>query len=114
MFYKYNSKKLLFEPCYKELVIFSSVCFIIVASTLLGGIVIGKNTAEAQIIELEGGVHVLRHEDQPFSKEELVDMIKDLDIKHPHIVLAQSIVETGHWTSLVFRENHNLFGMKFG
>jgi len=35
-----------------------------------------------------------------------------LDIKHPHIVLAQSIVETGHWTSLVFRENHNLFGMK--
>ena len=26
--------------------------------------------------------------------------------------MAQSIVETGHWKSHIFRENHNLFGMK--
>lgn len=112
MFYKYNKQKLLFEPVYREMIVFASICFIIVASTLLGGIVVGKNIAEAQVIELEGGIHVLRDENQPFSKNDLVDMIKELDIKHPHIVLAQSIVETGHWTSLVFKENHNLFGMK--
>ena len=39
-------------------------------------------------------------------------MIKELGIKYPHIVLAQSIVETGHWTSHIFKENNNLFGMK--
>jgi flagellum-specific peptidoglycan hydrolase FlgJ len=39
-------------------------------------------------------------------------MIKELDVKYPYIVLAQSILETGHWTSIVFKENHNLFGMK--
>ena len=26
--------------------------------------------------------------------------------------MAQSIIETGHWGSKVFKENHNLFGMK--
>lgn len=112
MFYKYNSKNLLFEPCYKEIIIFASVCFIIVSSSLLGGIVIGKNITESQVIELEGGVHVLRSESTDFSKEELASMLKELDVRHPHIVMAQSILETGHWTSVVFKENHNLFGMK--
>ena len=26
--------------------------------------------------------------------------------------MAQSMVETGHWKSNIFKENHNLFGMK--
>ena len=26
--------------------------------------------------------------------------------------MAQSIVETGNWKSSIFKENHNLFGMK--
>ena len=26
--------------------------------------------------------------------------------------MAQSILETGHWTSAVFKQNNNLFGMK--
>jgi hypothetical protein len=47
-----------------------------------------------------------------FEKEKLVEMLKDLNVKFPHIVLAQSIQETGHWKSGIFLENHNLFGMK--
>jgi uncharacterized FlgJ-related protein len=112
MFYKYNKQKLLFEPIYREIIVLGSICFIIVAFTLLSGIVVGKNITKAQIIELEGGIHILRNEDKVFSKKDLVNMIKELDIKYPYIVLAQSILETGHWTSLVFKENHNLFGMK--
>jgi uncharacterized FlgJ-related protein len=57
-------------------------------------------------------MHVVREEKEPFSKEALVSMIKELGIKHPEIVLAQSILETGHWTSTIFKENNNLFGMK--
>jgi len=26
--------------------------------------------------------------------------------------MAQSIVETGHWDSKIFKENHNLFGLR--
>lgn len=35
------------------------------------------------------------------------------DIKHPDIVLAQAILESGYLTSQIFMENNNLFGMRF-
>ena len=47
-----------------------------------------------------------------FEKQKLVEMLKDLNVKFPYIVMAQSIQETGHWKSGIFLENHNLFGMK--
>jgi uncharacterized FlgJ-related protein len=42
----------------------------------------------------------------------LVEELKRLKVKFPYIVMAQSILETGHWKSQVFKENNNLFGMK--
>jgi hypothetical protein len=47
-----------------------------------------------------------------FSEEYLIEEINRLNFKFPHIVLAQSILETGHYGSKIFKENHNLFGMK--
>jgi uncharacterized FlgJ-related protein len=47
-----------------------------------------------------------------FNKNKLANMINSLDIKYPHIVMAQSIVETGHFESTIFHKNNNLFGMK--
>jgi len=47
-----------------------------------------------------------------FSQDSLIQLLIDLNVKYPHIVLAQSILETGHYKSKVFKENHNLFGMK--
>lgn len=47
-----------------------------------------------------------------FSPEKLKAYILSLNIKYPHIVLAQAEIETGHFTSNIFKENHNLFGMK--
>jgi len=47
-----------------------------------------------------------------FSEETLIKMMNDLSMRFPHIVLAQSILETGFWKSTIFVENHNLFGMK--
>lgn len=35
-----------------------------------------------------------------------------LSLKYPDIVMAQCILETGHFTSSLWQENHNLFGMK--
>jgi uncharacterized FlgJ-related protein len=47
-----------------------------------------------------------------FSQDSLVTALASLNIKFPHIVLAQSQIETGNFTSKIFKENHNLFGMK--
>jgi len=47
-----------------------------------------------------------------FSEEKLVSLMKELKIQFPYIVMAQSMLETGHWKSDVFYQNHNLFGMK--
>jgi len=47
-----------------------------------------------------------------FSEEEYIRFMKELNIKFPHIVLAQSKIESGYYASKIFKENHNLFGMK--
>ena len=47
-----------------------------------------------------------------FSEESMVEMLQDLNVKYPHIVLAQARIESGRYSSRIFKENHNLFGMK--
>jgi flagellum-specific peptidoglycan hydrolase FlgJ len=49
---------------------------------------------------------------EPFSEEALIKAIKEMKLDHPHIVLAQAKLETGHFQSRIFLENNNLFGMK--
>lgn len=49
---------------------------------------------------------------EPFSEEALIEAIQEMKFDHPHIVLAQAKLETGHFTSQIFYENNNLFGMK--
>lgn len=46
------------------------------------------------------------------TKEELIDYMDMLGVKHSEIVLKQCLLETGNLTSDIFKENHNLFGMK--
>jgi uncharacterized FlgJ-related protein len=55
---------------------------------------------------------ILIRDADEFNKEKLIQMLKELNVKYPHIVLAQSIIETGSWRSKIFLENNNLFGMK--
>lgn len=38
--------------------------------------------------------------------------IVQMNIKHPEIVFNQAIIESGTFTSAIFKENNNLFGMK--
>jgi flagellum-specific peptidoglycan hydrolase FlgJ len=49
----------------------------------------------------------------PFSNKELIAYLLQKKIKHPHIVYAQAILETDRFTSRIFKENNNLFGMKY-
>lgn len=47
-----------------------------------------------------------------FSQDKFVDMLSELNVRFPHIVLAQARLETGGYRSRIFKENNNLFGMK--
>lgn len=47
-----------------------------------------------------------------FSEENLIKFMTHVGIVYPEIVLAQAKIETGYFTSRIFRENKNLFGMK--
>jgi len=47
-----------------------------------------------------------------FSEQALIKMLMDCNIKYPHIVLAQAKQESGHFKSRIFKQNHNMFGMK--
>lgn len=49
---------------------------------------------------------------EKFNARKLINLIKIMSVEHPHIVLAQSILETRYWKSKIFKENNNLFGMK--
>jgi hypothetical protein len=48
-----------------------------------------------------------------FSEEKLISYIKELRIKYPHIVLAQAKIESGNYSSFIFKNNNNLFGMRY-
>ena len=51
-------------------------------------------------------------EEPPITKENLYEQIKKLGIKFPDVVFAQAVLETGHFTSKLFQQGNNLFGMK--
>lgn len=47
-----------------------------------------------------------------FSENNLIRYMNQIGILYPDVVLAQAKIETGNFTSVIFRENNNLFGMK--
>lgn len=78
---------------------------------VLGSLVIPKPKNQLnQLTEYEK--IILINEMNAFSEDKLISKLKELNFKFPYIVYAQSLVETGGFTSRIFQENHNLFGMK--
>lgn len=61
---------------------------------------------------IEERVEYVEVDREVFSEQELINYLIELKIPHPHIVLAQARLETGNFTSNIFQENNNLFGMK--
>lgn len=60
----------------------------------------------------EQEVAVIISKQNEFTEDKFIQKIKELNFKFPHIVLAQAKLETGNFTSKMFNENNNLFGMK--
>ena len=109
MLYYYNKHELKYKKI--GTYIFFGIVLLGVAS-LISGFVLSGRTNPNYISER----HIYTTNDtlvlSDFSKPAFVAYMKDLNIKFPHIVYAQAVVETGRFSSDIFLLNNNLFGMK--
>lgn len=48
-----------------------------------------------------------------FSPETFAKEVLKQGIEHPEVAVAQAMIESGHFKSPLFKENNNVFGMKF-
>ena len=110
MFYKFDKEQLMFTKDYKKL----SKILLFFIVLLLCTFAIGRymqfkalDKYEKQLIVLN-----LEKEKNKFTEEKFIELIKELNMKFPHIVYAQARIESGNFKSAVFKQNSNLFGMR--
>lgn len=110
MIYKYDNETLTIKRDNKKI----TLLILLLVSTCVSAFLLGRYKRFETLEDLEKEVLIvnLKEEKESFSQDKLVAELKRLNIKFPHIVMAQSIVETGYWNSEIFKENNNLFGMK--
>lgn len=102
--YRYNKETLMFErvSMAKKNLLFT----IITLSSV--GIALTAHTS-VKVYESVMNVDVTHNN---FTEDRLVDKLKELNIRFPHIALAQAKIESNDFRSRIFLENNNLFGMK--
>ena len=107
--YKMNKRTLLFEEVNNRIIYFSVALFLFVSA--ITTFLILTNINQVRLISGETKTLIL-NEQKEFSKEKLKTAILELNLKYPHIVYAQAVLESGSFTSKVFKENNNFFGLK--
>jgi uncharacterized FlgJ-related protein len=94
----------------KRIILISSLSAIIVGILVFN---LGFNLGKDKLTSLTNEEKlIIVQEFNAFSEDKLIDKLKELNVKFPYIVLAQSKLETGNYTSKIFKENNNLFGMR--
>lgn len=90
-----------------------AMCLILISIGITSLITINRIN-DIRFISEETKAIILREADKQneFSSEKLKAYILELNVRFPHIVMAQAQLETGGFKSKIFKENHNLFGMK--
>jgi hypothetical protein len=108
MLYIYNKKELTFKRVVGRFFIINALSVIAIGGALYA---FGRYNAVNSLTEYERDL-IIYLDQKYFSEEQLIKELKSKNINKPHIVLAQTKIETGNFTSKIFKQNHNLFGMK--
>jgi hypothetical protein len=112
MLYKFCNKKL----DYVRVKMGKSIIYLLLIIISCGGICysIGRYAQIYDLSDFEKEILVLTHDEifDKFEEDKLTQMLGELNVKFPHIAVAQSILETNHWKSNIFSSNNNLFGMR--
>ena len=109
-FYYFDDEKLIFKRLKMRYILLLLTTLIVFISTT-SPIVI-KEYINSDYYEPKTMVINVNDTTNNFSEDNLIKLLKTLNVKYPYIVLAQAKIESGHYTSKIFKENHNLFGMK--
>ena len=112
LLYKYKKETLQYVKIPNEIILLILV-IILPLIVLISGFIL-ENIIKVKYISEETKAIVLRevNKENKFTPNNLKKYLLELNIKYPHIVMAQASIETGNFTSLVFKENNNLFGLK--
>lgn len=109
MIYKFNKCSLTYQK------VTGKIGLIVVVSTIglttLFSIYTLRRVNDIRYISEETKAIILSEQNE-FSRDKLKEYILQLNIKYPHIVMAQAEIETGYFSSKIFKENNNIFGMK--
>lgn len=109
--YDYNSRTMAMKSV--TLQVFLMAIVLAVLAYLAGVIVTQERERNRKIDSLSEGEKIsLIQETDPFSPEKLTEYLEELNVQHTDIVMAQAQLETNTFTSRIFQENNNLFGMK--
>ena len=110
MFYTFDKKTLEYTKVTKPITAYLLFYTIFVAGT---GYMTGRDICQDNQVMVESeAIPIVLNEELEFSEDALWELLDDLNVRYPHIVMAQARVETGHYKSKIFMENNNLFGMK--
>lgn len=111
MIYRYCNKTMRFMPVLQKMLKFA-----VLTTALLGTFIYyvgyskGFDTGTNSLSNDEKAF-IIKEQDK-FTEEKLKTYLSELNIKFPHIVFAQAVIESGHFRSQIFKNNQNLFGMK--
>ncbi len=58
------------------------------------------------------GVYAIKSDTDTFSEEKLIQYLEELNMPFAEIIVAQARIESGNYSSFLFKEQHNIFSMK--
>jgi hypothetical protein len=87
-----------------------SVLFFLHSYNIPGGFLV---ITDEMRFNIERNFFYWQIKDDPFSEDLLKKVIWYERIKYPEVVLLQAQLETGFYTSDIFNNGHNCFGMKY-
>lgn len=93
----------------------TKIIFIIVLLTFMNS-TIYFISSNMKFKELRNNKEVINNifvkEEEKFSEDAMMKLLVNLNIKFPHIVMAQAKLESSNFKSKIFIKNNNMFGMK--
>jgi uncharacterized FlgJ-related protein len=108
MFYKYDEKQLRFVKNKLGIRIALGTTILL----MVGSFFIGRYTSGTLTKYERDYIHInWAKERNTINREKLAKELKECGIKFPHIIMAQAIIESARFTSELYKNNNNLFGM---
>jgi len=76
------------------------------------GVIVGITIGFSIFGRIPRDILIIKPTYKEFDESQLISEVKRLKLKHKSIIIAQARYESRHYSSNIWKENHNLFGMK--